>query len=76
VNNGVNVGRKRGGWSWWNGGDGRLFLVRGGLVIIGGGGVVVRANESEVNFTVRGCCFCVKVNVGEEEATSAVADGG
>jgi hypothetical protein len=38
--------------------------------------VAVRADEGKVYFATGGCCFCVKVNVREEEAASASADGG
>jgi len=38
--------------------------------------VAVRADEGTVYFATGGCCFCVKVNVREEEAASASADGG
>jgi hypothetical protein len=44
-------------------------MVRARLVI------VVRANECEVDFAAEGCCFCVKMNVGEKKAASASADG-
>jgi hypothetical protein len=43
VDNGVYVRREGRRWSWWNGGDGGLLMVRARLVI------VVRANECEVD---------------------------
>jgi hypothetical protein len=88
VDNGVNVGGKRGRWSWCDWGDGRLLVVRGRLVIVIVVVVVVvfvvvivvvfviGAYECKVYFAAGGCCLCVEVNVGEEEATSASADGG
>lgn len=36
---------------------------------------VVGANEGKVDFAAGGCCLCVEVNVREEEAASASADG-
>jgi hypothetical protein len=37
--------------------------------------VVVGANEDKVYFTAGGCCFYIEVDVGEEKAVSAGADG-
>jgi hypothetical protein len=69
VDNGMNVGGKRGGRSWCNGSDEGLLIIRDGLVIV----IVlivavvvvfiVGVNEGKVYFTARGCCLCVKVNV-------------
>jgi len=83
VDNGVNVGGKRGKRSWCDGGDGGLLVIRDGLVIVVAVVVVVfvfvfvvGANEGKVYFTAGGCCLCVEVDVGEEKAASASADGG
>jgi hypothetical protein len=85
VDNGVNVGGKRGKRSWCDGDDGGLLVIRDGLVIVVAVVaivivvfvvvVIVGANEGKVYFTAGGCCFCIEVDVGEEKAASAGADG-
>ena len=78
MDNRVNVGRKRGKWSWCDGSDGGLLVVRDGLVTVVAVVVVVviGANEGKVYFTAGGCCLCVEVNVRKEKAAGASADGG
>jgi hypothetical protein len=51
-------------------------LVVAGIVVVAVFIVaVVGANEGKVDFAAGGCCLCVEVNVREEEAASASADG-
>jgi hypothetical protein len=47
-----------------------IFIIVAVVVVF-----IVGVNEGKIYFAARGCCLYVKVNVREEEATSASADG-